>query len=288
MCTVKATILKRFEEFKINGVSLLDKSSLKPSINSNATIVFLGPDRPWGELDEESKRFQTKIYNEYNHLIEVGRSILVNALPECKDKFEKEVDSILGKIEQKTYTLHDSIVQVTEDFKRSLENQIESVNSIYGKLGLGRVLIPDTNVFIANPDIHLYKIPCKSCILILPTILGELDKLKVEHGNENVRKKAAKTIKNLKEYRRRGKLLDGVKITDKLTAYTIAVEPKFEGKPSWLDPSNNDDRFIATCFEVAAKYPDSEMSILTLDINMQNKAEFALFPYVDPEENRIF
>jgi len=284
MSTFKESLLTRFEEFRKHGIFLISKSSLKPSVNINSSIVLLGPDHPWGKLDEESKRLQTEIYNEYKHLIEIGKSILANALPEAKEKYEAEIGLLLDKIEQKNMTWHETISEVEEYFKKGLENQVESINSVHGKIGDGKLLIPDTNVFIANPNFHKYRIPRKSCIIFLPTVLGELDRLKVEHGNENVRNKAATAIRNIKEYRRRGKLLDGVKITDKLSAYTIAVEPKFEDKPSWLDPNNKDDRFIATCLEVAAKCPDSEIAILTLDINMQNKAEFALFPYLDAEE----
>lgn len=288
MYTFKESLLTRFEEFKKRGAFLLSKSSLKPSVNIDSPIVLIGPDHPWAKLDEESKRLQTKIYNEYKHLLELGKSILANALPETKEKYEKEIDPILDKIEQKNMTWHETMGEVERYFKKSLENQAEAINSVYGKLEGGELQIPDTNVFIANPNLHEYRIPYKSCILILPTIMSELDRLKVEHSNENVRNKAATAIRNIKEYRRRGKLPDGVKITDRLTAYTIAVEPKFEDKPSWLDPTNNDDRFIATCLEVAAKYPDSTIAILTLDINLQNKAEYALFPYLDPEEAGFF
>jgi len=191
-------------------------------------------------------------------------------------------------IEQSNMTWHKTIEEAIISFNKSLDNQIESINSVHGKIGKGRLFIPDTNVFISNPNPHDYEVNKKCSIILLPTVLGELDRLKVEHSNENVRNKAKTIIRNIKEYRRRGRLLDGVKITDKISAFTIATEPKFEDKPSWLDLKNKDDRFIASCFEVASKFPDSEISILTLDINMQNKADFAMFPYLDPKEESIF
>lgn len=269
-------------------ISFLEKSSIGPSVNKDSYLAFLGPHYPWGDLDQEAKRLQTEIYNDYQHLIEIGRTFLANALPENRKQFEDECKPILEMTEQRYLTWYKNIADAKTSFGKSLDTQVEALNSVYGKIGEGSLLIPDTNVFIKNPNIHTYELPERSNILILPTILSELDRLKVEHNNENVRQKALTAVRNIKEYRRRGKLLDGVKINDRLTAYTIAVEPRFEDKPSWLDPNNKDDRFIATCFEAAAKFPDSEVVILTLDINMQNKAEFALFPYLDPEESGFF
>ena len=289
MPTFKQSLIERFEQFSKSMISLLEKSSIGPSVNTeDSPVVLIGPHYPWRDLDQKAKRFQTEIYNEYQHLIEIGRTFLVNALPENRKQLEDDCKLILEMIEQKYLTWYKNIEDAKTSFGESLDAQVEALNSVHGKIGEGRLLIPDTNVFIKNPNLHKFKLPERSNILILPTILSELDRLKVEHNNENVRQKAQTAVRNIKEYRRRGKLLDGVKITDRLSAYTIAVEPRFEGKPSWLDPNNKDDRFIATCFEVAAKFPDSDVAILTLDINMQNKAEFALFPYLDPEESGFF
>lgn len=270
-------------------ISLLDVSSIGPSVNrENSVAIIIGPDHPWKEFDLEERRLQTETYNEYQHLIETCRIFLVNALPENREQFENECKPILEMIEQKYLTWHRNSEEAKISFIKSLETQVKALNSVYGRIGKGMLLIPDTNVFITNPNLHEYNVQARSSILILPTILSELDRLKVEHRNETVRQKAQSAVRNIKEYRRRGKLLDGVKITERLTVYTIAIEPRFEGKPSWLDPSNKDDRFIASCFEVVARYPDSAVAILTLDVNVQNKAEFALFPYLDPEESGFF
>lgn len=288
MATFKQSLIERLEEFRKRGASLLEKSGIISSININSPVVFLGPSHPWEELDQDAKRLQTKLYNDNSHLLEIGKSLLAHALPEVNKKFDKKNKLILEMIEQKYMTWHETIESARSSFNESVDSQIEAINSIHGSIGKGKLLIPDTNVFISNPNLHEYKISEKANILILPTILGELDRLSVEHSNENVRVKAGTAIRNIKEWRRRGSLLDGVKITKNLTAHTIAVEPKFEDKPTWLDANNKDDRFIASCFEVVSKYPDSDVAILTLDINMQNKADFALFPYLDPVEEEFF
>lgn len=287
--SIKQSLNGHFEKFREKALSLLKNSIIEPSINDgDSLVVVIGPDHPWGKLDKDSKRLQTELYNEYNHLLEISKSILANTLPDIQSKFNDQSKTILEIIEQSSLTWHETIQQAISAFEKSLDEQLEALNSLNGKLDKEKILIPDTNVFISNPNLHKYRVTKRFNIIVLPSVLGELDKLKNEHRNENVRQKANTTIRNFKEYRRRGRLLEGVKITNKLTAYTIAVEPKFKQKPSWLDPNNLDDRFIASCFEIAAKYPNSDMAILTLDINMQNKADFALFPFIDPEEEGFF
>jgi len=285
----RQSLIEQIEKFREKMLTLLERSDIGPSVNTeNSSFVLIGPDRPWRELSHESKSLQTEIYNRYQYLLELGKAFITQSLPEAKDRFDQEAKPILEMIEQKYLTWHKTIEEAKASFGNGLDKQVEVINSVHGNLGIGRVLIPDTNVFIANPNLHEYKINEKCSILALPTILGELDKLKVEHRNENVRSKAETAIRNTKEYRRRGNLLDGVKITDRIIFYTVAIEPRFEGKPTWLDSNNKDDRFLASCFEVAAKFPDSDIAILTLDINMQNKADFASFPYLDPKEAKFF
>jgi hypothetical protein len=275
----KQLLIGKINAFMKRADSLLDKSIICRSVNEDYSgVVLLGPDHPWGELDLETKRLQSEIYNEYMKLMEIGKSILYKSLPENRAKFDEASVLLFQIVEQSQYTWLKNIAEAKEKLKERVNTQIETINLAHGKMGDGILFLPDTNILISNPNLHDYKMKEKCNILFLPSILGELDKLKNEHSNENVRKKAQTAIRNIKEYRRRGSLIDGVKIT---------VEPKFDGKPSWLDPNNQDDRFIASCFEIISMFPDSDAAILTLDINLQNKAEYSLIPYIDPQEAGI-
>jgi len=100
-----------------------------------------------------------------------------------------------------------------------------------------------------------------------------------------VREKAEGLIRQIKEYRRRGKLIDGVPLVSGIsTLKSIAIEPNFNQTLSWLDSSNNDDRILASFIEVMKIYPNSPVIIVTTDINMQNKAEFAGIPFIEPPD----
>lgn len=50
----------------------------------------------------------------------------------------------------------------------------------------------------------------------------------------------------------------------------------------WLDPTNNDDRFLASVVEIARENTRCVVAIVTGDINLQNKARFARMPFCEP------
>jgi hypothetical protein len=52
----------------------------------------------------------------------------------------------------------------------------------------------------------------------------------------------------------------------------------------WLDPSNADDKILAAFIEVMRLRTAHPGFIVTRDINLQNKAEFARLPFLEPPE----
>ncbi|MGA3373731.1 MAG: PIN domain-containing protein, partial [Terracidiphilus sp.] len=95
-------------------------------------------------------------------------------------------------------------------------------------------------------------------------------------------------IRQLKEYRRRAvgkKLADGVDLVLGVSqVVTIATEPRMEESLPWLDPKNKDDQLLATVIEVMRMRPRSRVWLITGDINLQNKAEFANVPFMEPPD----
>ncbi|MHB8276467.1 MAG: PIN domain-containing protein [Candidatus Humimicrobiaceae bacterium] len=166
-------------------------------------------------------------------------------------------------------------------------SQIKLLGNIYDQSSGRAIYVPDTNALLANPRIEQWRFAGVSEfeIILTPTVLSELDKLKINHRVEVVREKAEGLIRQIKGYRARGKLNDGVPLTSGIsTLKSIAVEPNFNQTLSWLDPSNDDDRILASFIEVMKIYPNSPVIIITNDINMQNKAEFAGIPFIEPPD----
>jgi PIN domain len=117
----------------------------------------------------------------------------------------------------------------------------------------GIILVPDTNALIKAPDVASYGAVVGQTaytVVILPTVLSELDKLKIVHRDDDFRKKVQSVINRLKGLRQRGNILDGVTVNKVVTVRMIAQESDFKKTLSWLDPTNNDDRIIATTLEV--------------------------------------
>jgi predicted ribonuclease YlaK len=107
--------------------------------------------------------------------------------------------------------------------------------------------------------------------------------LKVNHRNADVREKAEGLVRRIKGYRDRGSLRDGVPLKQGVSRVrSVAVEPDFDASLPWLDPSHADDRLVATFIEVMRRNPRSPVVLVTRDLNLQNKMEFARLPFMEP------
>src|SRR5262249_54595194 len=83
-------------------------------------------------------------------------------------------------------------------------------------------------------------------------------------------------------------VLSGVVIRkDKITLRTLAVEPNFGSSLSWLDRDNDDDRILAGFIEVMRQHPRCPVFLVTGDINLTNKADYAGLPCVPPPEPTV-
>ena len=124
-------------------------------------------------------------------------------------------------------------------------------------------------------------------LVITATVLGELDHLKIEHRNPELRERAESLIRRIKSYRGRGDLSAGVTLVKNVsTIKTLALEPKVEETLPWLDPTNKDDRILAAFVEVMREHVRTPVILVTRDINLQNKAEYAGLPFAEPSDPR--
>ncbi len=147
--------------------------------------------------------------------------------------------------------------------------QIFNVLSAVGSKGV--LIIPDTNSLLVEPDPVKYrKISGLDTIvfLLLPTVLGELDRLKVEYRNPEIRSKARKVITRIKGWRKQGSLLTGVTIDKSITVKTRHNEPDMNNTLYWLDSNVQDDRIIASILELQAEQPAAQIILVTGDINL--------------------
>jgi len=167
---------------------------------------------------------------------------------------------------------------------------LEQVLAVFdGVSDEGVLLVPDTNSLVDQPDPTAYRSIAGRDdfrFVLLPSVLGELDELKIAHKNPDVREGAKRAITRIKGWRdqaRRagGTLNDGTIVHGSITVQSLHIEPDVKGSLSWLDASVADDRIIAAVLALAAEHPAARVVLATGDVNLQNKADAALLETAD-------
>jgi predicted ribonuclease YlaK len=146
-------------------------------------------------------------------------------------------------------------------------------------------LVPDTNALLANPDLSSYVILIpgpKHEIVLLPTLLRELDELKDRGRTPELRGKAQAVVRRIKGLRDKGRLTAGVALTK---AVTVRAEHR-DVEPStvlgWLSRDGADDALLAGALTLQSDHPPSAVVLITRDLNLQNKCEMVGLPYLEP------
>ncbi len=253
---------------------------------SGGVSIHLGS-HYWEELPVEGQRVASKLRDEYDRLAD-----LLGVLLRTQDK------GTLRELEQGRKRLRQWIDQsgdhsfkngqeAADAFASELDEQLGLLEKLYDWREGEHVYVPDTNALILHPKIEDWSFDesPRFTLVLMPTVLAELDKHKVNDRNQAVRDKAKQLVRQLMEYRRRGSLSSGVVIRkDKITLRTLAVEPDFESTLPWLDRVNADDRILAGFIEVMRQHPRCPVFLVTGDINLTNKADYAGLPCVPPPE----
>lgn len=274
----------RLERIHTGASQLLrDFSGMKPANSPYDSVVLISAsgNQFWNELPGEGKRIQVGLLPQIDSLSELVQ-VLGRSLPGAtQETLNYTIRDMRRAVEQNDTTWWKSPVEACAGFQELTSQITTIINEYFGSPSSSVIAIPDTNALLANPDIESWQFAGveRFKFILAPTILSELDAHKINHKNPDVREKASALIRKFKEYRRRGSLLDGVTVVrNRISIQAIAQEPDMSRTLSWLDSTNADDRFLATALEVIRGHLASQVFIVTLDINMQNKAEMAGIP----------
>lgn len=242
----------------------------------------------WQDLSNEGKQLQSKLYDKYNKFQEIISYLLQKQIPKTKQSFQKYNEFILGYIDySKRLNGGNTTTLINKEVKQNIENMMNLIKCIYDNHNTKIILVPDTNALLNNNILSKWEFEefNKFELLLIPTVLTELDKLKNDRSKQTRSDNVNSVIRQIKEFRRRGKLTEGVTvISNKICLKSIAIEPDFKNTLSWLDINNQDDRIVASFLEVIRNYPNSDVRLVTSDINLQNKMEFAELPFIEPPE----
>jgi hypothetical protein len=289
MRTVAATIGERVEELReLLREFLLEHSGSLHDINKrSSSLVFVGPHYAWGDLDQEGRRLQSRLLDDHRRLAALIRALLKTLPAESAKQLERAQEELEELIDQSHLTWVETREEAFAKAEQALDKQLELIAYLYDPIEGDPIYVPDTNALAWNPDLEKWRFAGapRFTLVLTATVLGELDRLKIEHRNPDFRAKAEGVVNRLKSYRGRGELARGVVLRRNVsTIKTIALEPKVDETLPWLDAANDDDRILASFIEVMRQNPRTPVILVTRDINLQNKADYAGLSFVEPPD----
>ncbi len=289
MYTVAETISKRIEEMRdLLREFLIERSGDLRDVNKPSdSIVFVGPHYAWGTLDQEGRRLQSRLLGDYRRLMALIGALLKTLPAEGAQRLEQAQSDLEELVDQSHLTWVKTKEEAFAKAERALDTQLELIEHLYDPSEGDPIYVPDTNALAWSPDLETWRFDGvrRFTLVLTATVLGELDRLKVEHRSPDFRAKAEGVINRIKSYRARGALSKGVVLRRNVsTLRGIAIEPQVDGTLPWLDPENNDDRILASLIEVMRQHPRTPVILVTRDLNLQNKAEYAGLPFVEPPD----
>lgn len=278
---------ERANRISKEGCQLIgDFSGMHPLNTPRDDMVFISwsGDYLWNNLAREGKQIQVMLLPEVDRFIDLIIALTQNIPSGVHEGLQNNLKKVRSSIEQEEPTWWKSKGEAVEGFRALLKEIVDTIENYYSVSADEVIAIPDTNALLHNPDIEhwWFKGVEHFTIILTPAVLSELDEHKVNHRNQQVRDKASSLIRKVKEYRSRGPLYRGVVIVkDKVSLRSIANEPNMTQSLPWFDPTNKDDRFLATTIEIMRDNLGINSFVVTTDINMQNKAEMAGIPLCD-------
>jgi len=246
--------------------------------NRGRAVNIIAPDYHWGDLSPGQQAKQLKLNREFGSWMEL-LSIVLRSAP---DSLRKQIDSAEKGLRrwiefQSNWLLDSTSGPNIEKMRKDIQN-FHKILDVLDASGDGPVLtIPDTNFLLEHQDPIEYRQIAgpEFTFVLLPTVLAELDDLKINHRNPDIRELAKKAIRRVKGWRNQGPLNDGITVDGSITVRALPQEPAMDQTLSWLDGLVRDDRIIASVLEIQAANPSSAVVLVTGDINMQNKADAA-------------
>ncbi len=267
---------------------LREHCGMTPANKPGDVVVFISAsdNHFWKPLSPEGKRIQVDLLPKVQRFGELLEVIAQDLPRSAQKELKTSLKRLRETVEQHGTTWWQSPAEAVsgiQDLTAKIRNLLEEYFDSDCSTSLA---IPDTNAVLHDPNIESWQVDGhhELTLLLTPTVVSELDNHKINHKNPDVRTKASTFIRKLKEYRRRGSLLEGVTIVKgRLSLRALSNEPDMSKALSWLDPGNADDRFLATVLEAIRSNLSTSIFIITFDINMQNKAELAGIPYRELE-----
>jgi hypothetical protein len=249
--------------------------------SSGGVVIMTGTPYRWSKIPLAQSRTQSRALEEYRRFSELLRVLLREQPTDRLAGFNKDVERVLRLLERQQSPF-DNPTAAISNARAALTRHIEQIDHLFSGEE-GTMLVPDTNALYWNPAIEQWRLPWQGpfVIVLIPAVLVAIDRHKDDPHNPSRQQKAARIARQITEYRRRGRLVDGVPLVREISrVMAVAVEPRMGESLPWLDPGCPDDRIIATSMELIRQNVRSRVIVVTRDMNLQNKLEVARVPFL--------
>ena len=251
----------------------------------DAFIIVLAPDFTFADLNAHQQAARLEAKRTYDRPAEVMRVLLGQAPSDLLQAWQDADRAVRSWIELQCNDVLTGRLDENERKMRTAFGEVVRVLDVFDQLGdKGIIVVPDTSALIERPEPSAYRSVAgqdEFTLVLLPTVLGELDELKIAHKNQAVRDAANSAISRIKGWRLQGSLVNGVTVDKTITVRAHHVEPDMDSSLSWLDASVQDDRIVAATLAVEAQHPAARVVLVVGDINLLNKADAAMIETAD-------
>jgi PIN domain-containing protein len=273
------------------GASTIEDQRLR---NRGGSFVFIAPDWAWGPPSDELRRLQIALVPRFDRWLQRCELIFATAPEELREKLGDKTSRMREWIARDDriggwgagWDIPPTILEAKAKL-RSWGSEVRALIEIVAPQTSDQrvIAVPDTSALVDAPDLGRYGSALgvnEVDVFVIAPVLTELDALKDQGKNPEIRAKARTAIGAVKALRDRGSLLTGVDLGNDVRVFSRPQEPKFDGLPGALDPSVPDDRILAAAFELQRDHSTAAVVLVTGDVNLQTKAELAELPFVEP------
>jgi hypothetical protein len=216
MKTVSDAIRERVEGLRelLREFLLEHSGGLRDLNRADSSVFIVGPSRAWADLDQDGRRLQSRLLEENRRLAALVRALLSNAPEDGSKELKQAQETLQGLIDQSHLTWVKTTAEAFTEAEEALDKQLELIANLYDPVEGTPIYVPDTNALLWNPDLERWRFDDEPsfALVLTATVLGELDRLKIEHRNPEIRERSEGLIRRIKGYRARGELGAGGRV----------------------------------------------------------------------------
>lgn len=247
--------------------------------NYSKIIMSGAGDYEWAELNDNGRRIQEQLLNDYKRFINLFRFLSTDLTDRQQSVLDASVQKVFTIIEQNAFLFKMNKEEEFNSAMKAIDLQSRLIAALYEVTDEYCLLIPDSSALVANSEIEKWNFEeiDKFKIVLLPIVVNEFDK--VTTHNEQIQNK----IKSkLLEYAKFGNIFEGVKINEQNVIKYAGNLPKTKNSLAGLDINNGYDQVIASYFEIVRTNPHTQVILITANPTLQAKAQLANVAMIEP------